>query len=100
MTDIINFDCLLSDQVFILETTGILHAVDCNRPWVSFTLPAEASSYFAPTEYSIVVPPTIQWPFMSYGEFAVDLTVTLNADTLEVVALDDIRPNPKLSGGF
>jgi len=93
-------DMVLSPETVTYATTGILHSYDSTAPYVTFTLPAEISQYFAPMEYEIKVPPTIEWPFMSVGTFAVDLILTLSADTLEIVSLDDVRVNPSLEGGF
>lgn len=93
-------DIELSSETLTLETTGWLNAWDCNKPFVTFMLPAELSQYFAPTEYTAYIPPTIKWPYYSCGEFAVDLTITLSADTFEIVSIDDVKPNPDLEGGF
>ena len=91
---------ILSPETVTYATTGVLHSYDSTAPYVTFTLPAEISQYFAPMDFEIPVPPRIEWPYMSVGTFAVDLILTLNADTFEVVSLDDVRVNPSLEGGF
>lgn len=93
-------DTPLSVETVTYATVGILHSKDSTAPYVTFTLPAEASQYFVPMDYEIPVPPRIEWPYMSVGTFAVDLVLTLSADTLEVVSLDAVTPNPDLDGGF
>lgn len=81
-------------------TTGMLHSYDSTHPYVTFTLPPEASQYFAPMDYEIPVPEDIKWPYMSVGTFAVDIILTLSADTMEVLRVADVRVNPDLDGGF
>lgn len=93
-------DTILTPELVTYALTGTLHALNCDKPFVTFLLPAAQAQYYAPVEYAVPVPPTIEWPYFSVGEFAVDLIVTLNADSLEVVSLDDVRPNPSLEGGF
>ena len=90
----------LSAETITVETTGLLNAWNCNRPFVSFTFPPELSQYFTGLEYVIPVPPTFQWAFYSCGEFAVSLTVTLSANSMEVISLDSVKVDPSLPGGF
>ena len=96
----IEYDVQLSSETVTYAITGVLHSYDSTHPYVSFSLPEELAQRFCPIEYEVQVPPTISWPYMSVGTFAVDLVVTFNADNLEVVSLDDVRPNPSLEGGF
>lgn len=93
-------DIELSPETLTVQTTGWLNAINCNKPFVIFTLPPELSKRPALVEYRAYVPPTIKWPFFAYGFFAVDLAITLSADTLELVSVDDVKPNPDLEGGF
>lgn len=100
MDEQIDYNTMLSQETVTYATTGMLHSYDSTSPYVSIMLPPEVAQYYAPMEYEIKIPPAIEWPYMSVGTFAVDVILTLNADTLEVVSLDDVRPNPQLEGGF
>ena len=96
----IEYDVQLSAETVTYPLTGVLHSYDSTCPYVTFVLPPELAQPCCPMEYKVQVPPHISWPYMAVGTFAVDLAVTLNADSLEVVSLDDVRPNPSLPGGF
>lgn len=98
--DTFEFDTQLTTETVSYVTTGVLHSMDCRHPYVSFVMPSEVAPYAMPMEYIIKVPPTITWPYMSVGEFSVDLVVTLSADAFEVVSLDAVSPNSDLEGGF
>ena len=91
---------ILGSETVTFATSGILHSYDSTHPYVTFTLPPEVSQYFAPMDCELPVPEEIEWPYMSVGTFAVDLILTLSADTMEVLGIDDIRVNPSLEGGF
>lgn len=98
--DNVYFDNRLNTELVTYALTGMLHAKNCDKPYITFLLPAEGGQYFSPLEYTVPVPPAIEWPYKSYGEFACDVVVTMDANSLEVVSLDDVRPNPSLEGGF
>ena len=93
-------DTVLTPELVTYALTGTLHALNCDKPYVTFLLSAGQAQYYAPVEYAVPVPLTIEWPYFSVGEFTVDLIATFNADSLEVISLDDVRPNPDLEGGF